>query len=707
MAHISGADHAMNHADDCGCDTCSATRSADHAEGCDCGTCCAHDHGSGELHFHDAYDPTFGEPSLRPAENYLTSGGRWTDGGGFTTSLGGSGGTISWSLGGAGLLDATGQFFSGATVNMSTFMPFDFAATLQRAFDAWSAHADITFVQVADQGGDIGANGSPTIRVVGAYIDGQDGANILARAFFPTSHPAGGDIVFDSSNTTFFQNEHYFFLTALHEIGHAIGLGHEQTANAIAIMNPVINVNLQGLQPDDIAGAIAVYGATARPDLIAGNVAVSASSRAVGDTMTVTYDITNAGNATAAATTAGVYLSTDATITTDDLLVSSGLSDTDTGAGGVASKTATFQIPDLGPGTYYLGVIADIHNDEAGESNEGNNVSAPVQITVTAEDPYPDQRVVEPDGDVLTTTFDSQGRRQTFTFEDGSETRPWSRYTDTFDAEGSRTGREVFYDNGLLLAQTFVGGRRIAETQTDTADIVNWSTFTDTFDAAGNRTSRDVTYDSGLQVFTSFEGGQRREETKTDASDLYGWTVFSDSFDASGNRTGREIFYDNGLLLEQTFVDGRRSIETRTDTADIVGWSTFTDTFDASGFRTSRDLTYDNGLVVFTAFEGGKRSEETRIDESDIYVWSSFTDSFDTTGARVSRDVAFDNGLLVFTSYVNGQRREETRTDASDLFNWSTYTDTFDEGGSILTRLVSYDDGTERAFYFQNDLMFM
>ena len=271
-------------------------------EAAPCATCgCVHGQSAyhPELHFHGSYDPTFALPELRLPENFVTSGGRWTDGGGYTTVLGGSGGTITWSLGGAGLTDVTGAgFYTGESVEMSTFLPFDFEATLQRAFDAWSAYGDIEFVQVADGGGNIGVGDEATIRVVGGYIDGQSGSNVLAKAFFPTTHVAGGDIVFDNGNTNFYANEEYFFLTALHEIGHAIGLDHESTSNAIAIMNPSINTSLDGLQPDDIAGVQEVYGAATFPDLIAGNVSVSDASPTVGDTITVNYEITNDGAST-------------------------------------------------------------------------------------------------------------------------------------------------------------------------------------------------------------------------------------------------------------------------------------------------------------------------------------------------------------------------------------------------------------------------
>ena len=191
-------------------------------------------------------------------DDFTTTGVRWSGSGSVTSTLGGPGGVVAWSIAPAALLDLSGIFFSGSTVALASFLPFDFAAELRAAFAAWSAVADITFIQVEDGGGDIGGGTFPTIRIVGGFIDGQSGSNVLARAFFPHASAFGGDIVFDSSNTNFYANPASFRLTALHEIGHALGLNHENVA--LAIMNPVINTGLGGLQADDIAGIRAVYG---------------------------------------------------------------------------------------------------------------------------------------------------------------------------------------------------------------------------------------------------------------------------------------------------------------------------------------------------------------------------------------------------------------------------------------------------------------
>jgi serralysin len=202
-------------------------------------------------------------PPTDGAADFVVTGGRWTDNGSasgaITAALGASGGVVAWSIVDAGLANSTGQtFFTGSTVALGSVMPFDYRAVLQSAFDAWSAVGNIEFIQVQDNGGNIGVGTYPTIRISAGYIDGQSGSNVLARAFFPSSAAAGGDVVFDSGNTAFFSSASNFFLTAVHEIGHSLGLSHETTN--LAIMNPYINTALSGLTADDQNGIRAVYG---------------------------------------------------------------------------------------------------------------------------------------------------------------------------------------------------------------------------------------------------------------------------------------------------------------------------------------------------------------------------------------------------------------------------------------------------------------
>src|SRR5262245_28543364 len=155
-----------------------------------------------------------GSEAILTAEPYVTAGPKWGP-----AAVGTTGGTVTWSIVGAGFSNATGNsFFTGTTVALSSFLAFDFTTVLTQAFAAWSAVANINFVQVADGGGNLGVGTNGTIRICGGFIDGNTGTNILAYGKLPGTNPRAGDIAFDSSNTW---NANRFLSTALHEIGHA------------------------------------------------------------------------------------------------------------------------------------------------------------------------------------------------------------------------------------------------------------------------------------------------------------------------------------------------------------------------------------------------------------------------------------------------------------------------------------------------------
>ncbi|MFC6639873.1 CARDB domain-containing protein [Sulfitobacter sediminilitoris] len=197
---------------------------------------------------------------------------------------------------------------------------------------------------------------------------------------------------------------------------------------------------------------VADFDGLLNPDLSAGNVAASDTSPTVNDTITVTYDITNTGNAAAVDTTAGIYLSTDNIITSSDTLLGTEVSTASNLAGAVDSESVSVVLPELAAGTYYIGVIADVDNDETGESDETNNASpAPVEITLQPDLSVNVQRVdgtsyVSPNGMREGTTIsrgvDMAGAIVTATYTDGtSETLTWQALDPyTF---GGATGTEI------------------------------------------------------------------------------------------------------------------------------------------------------------------------------------------------------------------------------------------------------------------------
>ncbi|SMC14762.1 Hemolysin, plasmid [Roseovarius aestuarii] len=126
------------------------------------------------------------------------------------------------------------------------------------------------------------------------------------------------------------------------------------------------------------------------PDLIASNLSLGSTSWDDGDMISVSWDIENIGGTSASASASSLYISTNTTISTGDVLLAT---DTSTGtmapgfvnSEGPASGNFTFDIASLGlsPGAYYVGVLADVNNAIA-EDDESNNVSNLVQVTVNS-----------------------------------------------------------------------------------------------------------------------------------------------------------------------------------------------------------------------------------------------------------------------------------------------------------------------------------
>jgi predicted Zn-dependent protease len=163
-----------------------------------------------------------------------------------------------------------GTYVNGNTSDLFARMNAKFGSStvwqnqILKAAQAWAQQTNLNFTVVSDNGADKGSGlyqqGDPGFGDI-RFFGYNFGTSTLAMAYAPppvSNYSIAGDININTAQTWNIGTTYDLFTVSMHELGHALGLGH--STSATSVMYATYNGVDSGLGTDDINGIRSIYG---------------------------------------------------------------------------------------------------------------------------------------------------------------------------------------------------------------------------------------------------------------------------------------------------------------------------------------------------------------------------------------------------------------------------------------------------------------
>ena len=238
------------------------------------------------------------------------------------------------------------------------------------------------------------------------------------------------------------------------------------------------------------------------------------------------------------------------------------------------------------------------------------------------------------------------------------------------------------------------GGFEAAERVQHDSGGADWTTLTSIYNQAWQMTAQDVRYDNGTRAWSNF-----------DVSNSENWTQVWFNYDLQDRIVTADLFRDDGAhSWSQYDVDNQQN------------WNELIYVFDTQGRVASHDIRYDDGTrgwsnldldntqswsQSWVTYDAQSRliSQETRnddgtrvwgtIDVTNAQTWSDAWYGFDTQNRMTSLEVHFDDGRRNWTGY-----------DAANTQSWADQSSHYDASGHLFEMVTTWDDGTTTTKLF-------